>query len=150
MNQPAFTIQEIEIHYSRPVNVPFAQVGSMEQAHAVLVNSIDMRKIDHKEFFWVLLLDHSNHVLGVSEIGRGTTSHVSVNVKEIFQLALRTNASSIILAHNHPSGNPKASRADIALTDKIREGAKLLDFQVHDHLILTSSGCTSLLQEGHL
>lgn len=150
MNTDVFTIQEIEIHYTRPIGVTFCKVTNMNEAETVIRESIDLRKIDHKEFFWVLLLNHSNQVLGISEIGRGSTSRVDVNIKEIFQLALRANASSVILAHNHPSGNPKPSSADIAITKKIKEGGKLLDIEVHDHLIFTSQGCTSLLEEGHL
>lgn len=146
----AFTIQEIEIHYTRPIGVTFCKVTNMNEAETVIRESIDLRKIDHKEFFWVLLLNHSNQVLGISEIGRGSTSRVDVNIKEIFQLALRANASSVILAHNHPSGNPKPSSTDIAITKKIKEGGKLLDIEVHDHLIFTSQGCTSLLEEGHI
>lgn len=150
MSKNVFTIHEVEIHYARPINVSMSKVSSMSDAETVLRESIEIKKLDHKEFFWVLLLNHSNCVLGIAEIGRGTTSQVVVNNKEIFQLAIRSNASAIILAHNHPSGNLKPSRSDIMITTKLKDAGKLLDIEVFDHLILTSEGCTSLMEEGHL
>ena len=150
MKTDVFTIHEVEIHYARPIHITLSKITNMNDAERVIRESIELRKIDHKEFFWVLFLNHSNIVLGISEIGRGSTSRVDVNIKEIFQLALRANASSVILAHNHPSGKPKPSRSDIEITKKVKEGGKLIDIEVHDHLIFTSQGCTSLLEEGHL
>ncbi|MCB0744313.1 MAG: DNA repair protein, partial [Ignavibacteriae bacterium] len=73
-----------------------------------------------------------------------------VDCKCIFQSALTGNASSIIIAHNHPSGNLKASGADMALTRKVAEGAKVLDITLLDHLILTPSSFLSFADEGML
>lgn len=149
MKKSSFIIQEVEIHYVRPLIASQNKIASVVEAHRVLRELVDLRKIDHKEFFWVVLLNQANMILGFSEIGKGSTNQVSVNIKEIFQLALRANASSIILAHNHPSGNLTPSDNDIKLTEKVKEAAKLLDIDVCDHIILTSSGFTSLLQDGH-
>jgi DNA repair protein RadC len=80
----------------------------------------------------------------------GSTSGTTVNLKEIFQLVLKTNAVAIILCHNHPSGNLKPSNADIALTKRIKSLADVVDIAVLDHIILTSEGYYSLSDEGHL
>jgi DNA repair protein RadC len=122
----------------------------MDDASRIFRESIDLRKIDLKEFFWVMLLSHSNNVLGISEIGKGNASAVIVNIKEIFQLAIRGNASSVILCHNHPSGNLNPSQADIRLTKKIQEAGQLLEISILDHIIITTEGHTSLMEKGHM
>jgi len=107
-----------------------------------------MRKIGFKEMFYVHLLNHANYCLGVSQIGLGSTSGVVVNYKEIFQLAIKTNATGIILSHNHPSGNCKPSDADISITQKLKVASEYMDLKLLDHLILTSEGYLSLADEG--
>ena len=150
MNKNGYTIHEVEIHYARPIKVTLNNVKHMEDASRIFRESIDLLKIDLKEFFWVMLLNHSNNVLGISEIGKGNISTVIVNIKEIFQLAIRCNACSVILCHNHPSGNLNPSQTDIQLTKKIQEAAKLLEIQILDHIILTTEGHTSLMEKGHM
>lgn len=73
-----------------------------------------------------------------------------VDPKLIFASALAANASAIILAHNHPSGNLKPSQVDIQLTRKLVNGGKLLDISIYDHLIITYDGYTSFSEEGIL
>lgn len=104
----------------------------------------------YKEEFEVLLLNTANKVLGISKISEGGVAGTVVDLKIVFQTALNANASSIILAHNHPSGNLKPSDQDIALTKRIVEGAKLLDLKVLDHLILTYEGYYSFSDEGNI
>ena len=79
--------------------------------------------------------------------GTGEISGVVADPKRIFQAALKANASSIILAHNHPSGNLNASQQDIALTKKIKKGAEFLEIAVLDHLIITDESYKSLADE---
>mgnify|MGYP000619166385 FL=1 len=109
---------------------------------------MDNNRIDYKEFFWVLLLTNANQVLGVSEISVGSTTGVSVNIKEIYQLALLSNASAVIVAHNHPSGKLTPSTADKNITEKLQKALKLLDIILLDHLILTSEGFVSFSDSG--
>lgn len=144
------TIREIAITYSRPPLKKMAKVTCSKDAEAVFRNVADSDRIDYKEFFWVMVMSRSNHVLGVSQIGVGTTSGTEVNVKEVFQLALKTNASGILLCHNHPSGNLTPSQADIQITTKIQSGCKLFDVTLLDHLIITSEGYYSFQDEGRL
>ncbi len=141
---------EVQIHYRRPIfDVP-KKIASSEDADAILREFIDLGRIDHKEFFWLILLNNSNYVIGMSEIGAGNTTGVCVNFKEIFQLAILANAMGIIVAHNHPSGNLNASTSDIQITQKLRESTKLLDITLLDHLIITSEGFRSLSDDGKL
>ncbi len=94
----------------------------------------------HHEEFWILLLNRANGVIKKEKISTGGVAGTVADPKIIFKRALEETASGIILVHNHPSGNLKPSQADIDLTKKLREGAKLLDMQVLDHLIFTDNG----------
>lgn len=140
MKHPISELQlhEVEIHYKRPVLNDNLKVKSSEDSVRLLRQFIDTKRIDYKEFFWVLLLNNNNQLLGISEIAMGTTNGVTVNIKEVFQLALLTNATCIIVAHNHPSGKLTASESDKHITQKLMKASKLLDLTLLDHLIITS------------
>ncbi len=86
----------------------------------------------------------------MSEIGVGNTAGVSVNFKEIFQLAILTNTTAIIVAHNHPSGKLEASTTDIQLTQRLKKSIGLLDMTLLDHLIITSENYLSLSDDGKM
>lgn len=92
------------------------------------------------EEFNVLLLDRSNRAMAICPISKGGVSGTVVDLKIVFAAALKGRASSIILAHNHPSGNLKPSQADIELTRKFRKAGEILDISVLDHLILSPDG----------
>ena len=134
---------EVEIHYKRPIFNSDNKVASSEDSERFFRSFIDEKRIDYKEFFWVMLLTNANQIIGISEISVGNTTGVSVNVKEIYQLALLKNASAIIVAHNHPSGKLSPSESDKKLTKKLTDASKLLDITLLDHLILTSEGFVS-------
>jgi len=102
----------------------------------------------HHEEFWILLLSRSNTVLSQHLISKGGQAGTIADPKIIYKTALENNAASIILAHNHPSGNLKPSQADINLTRKLREGGNLLDITVLDHLIFTDTSYLSFADEG--
>lgn len=107
-------------------------------------------RLCYKEEFYILLLSQSNRVLGISKISEGGLSGTVVDVKMIFQAALKANAAKIILAHNHPSGNLSPSPQDRRLTRKICEAALLLDMRVLDHIILSYDDYYSFSDEGIL
>ena len=96
------------------------------------------------EVFAVVLLDAQHRVLDVVELFRGTLSQTSVYPREVVKLALEANAAAVILVHNHPSGDPTPSRADIDMTRKIIDVAKPLGIEVHDHIIVGKDGHASL------
>jgi len=98
----------------------------------------------------LLCLDRSNRVIGYRKIGQGGVSGCVVDPKIIFSIALACGASSIMIAHNHPSGQLKPSEADVTLTKKIKEAGRMLDITVLDHIIITSDGYMSFADEGQL
>lgn len=100
------------------------------------------------EEFWVLLLNRGNKVIYRFRASEGGVSGTVADPKVIFKMALEHLASSLILSHNHPSGNTRPSQADIDLTKKMKEAGKLLDIQVLDHLIITETNYYSFADEG--
>jgi DNA repair protein RadC len=109
----------------------------------------DLPDIPHEEF-WILLLNRANRVIKKEQISQGGVTGTVADPKIIFKIALQELACSIILAHNHPSGNLIASQADIILTKKLQEGAKLLDIQILDHIIIGGLKFYSFADEGLL
>jgi len=91
------------------------------------------------EHFRVLFLDRKNTLIADEELGRGTVDHVPVYPREVLRRALELNASALILVHNHPSGDPTPSPADIAMTEQIQTAAQALSITLHDHLIIGKS-----------
>lgn len=100
------------------------------------------------EHFWVLYLNRKNAVLADEQQGRGTVGHAPVYPREVVKRALELGASAIILVHNHPSGDPTPSDADIQMTRLVAEAAAPLDIAVHDHIVISRSGYVSLRAEG--
>ena len=89
-------------------------------------------------------------MLGIYPLSRGGITASLVDVRLIFAVALKCNATGIIICHNHPSGNLKASKADINLTNKIKECSTLLDITLIDHLIISKTGFYSFINSGDL
>jgi DNA repair protein RadC len=96
------------------------------------------------EQFRILFLDKKNHLIADEVQGRGTVDHTPVYVREVVKRALELSATAIILVHNHPSGDPTPSRADIDVTKLIIDAAKPLGVTVHDHVIVGRNGHASL------
>ncbi len=105
-------------------------------------------KLQSIEEMYLMLLNRANRVLGYSKISLGGTSGTIVDTKVVFQTALKSNASSIILCHNHPSGNLKPSEADQKITKSLKEAGKIMDIVLIDHLIITDEGYYSFADEG--
>jgi DNA repair protein RadC len=145
-----YLCHEVSIHYKRPLFETEKKITSSESAVEIFREFIDPKRIDHKEFFWLMLLSNNNQVIGMSEIAVGNTTGVVVNFKEIFQLAILTNATAIIIAHNHPSGTLKPSARDVELTRRMNASTTLLDIKLLDHLIITSESFYSLSDEGKM
>lgn len=100
------------------------------------------------EFFRVLFLDNKNRLIADEELGRGTIDHAPVYPREIARRALDHSAKSIILVHNHPSGDPTPSRADISMTRDIIDALEPIEVTVHDHLVVGKAGVTSMKATG--
>jgi DNA repair protein RadC len=138
---------EIEVVYKRPVITSMEKVNHCEDMVGIFRELITEEKIDLKEFFVIALLSQNNQILGISKIGMGATSETTVNIKEILQLAIKTNSSGVIICHNHPSGHLEPSTYDLKLTKKIMNACELLDIVLHDHIIITSEGYHSLIAD---
>ncbi|MEM9061646.1 MAG: DNA repair protein RadC [Pseudomonadota bacterium] len=100
------------------------------------------------EQFRILFLDRKNVLIADEEQARGTVDHVPVYPREVVKRCLELNASAIILVHNHPSGDPTPSRADIEMTRQIEQAAKAVGIVVHDHVIVGKEYDTSFRSQG--
>jgi DNA repair protein RadC len=120
--------------------------NSRDIYHLVRPHLMDL---PHEEF-WVILLNRANVVMRTVAVSRGGVAGTVADPKMIFKEALEHLASSIILVHNHPSGNRNPSAADIGLTKKLKEAGKFLDLPILDHLIYTDQGYYSFADEGML
>ena len=144
-----YRVNEVEIVYKN--KIPFEdriQITSSSTAYDILRQSWDDNRIELVEQFKILLLDRRHTCLGVSDIATGGITGCLVDPRIIFATALKTRASALILAHNHPSGTLKPSEADIDLTRKLMQGGKLLEISVLDHLIVTPHRYCSLADDG--
>lgn len=140
-------VGEIQVDY-KPRVKPTAQIRSSQDAHDQLTPLFE--RINYKEEFYMLLLNRNNQTLGWAKISEGGIAGTIADPKLIFQHALLAHASSIIVAHNHPSGNLKPSQADRNITKKIHKAGCVLDIILLDHLILTSEGYFSFGDEGQI
>lgn len=114
-----------------------------EMFHPVLAD------LPHEEF-WVLLLNRSNKIIDKHKISQGGISGTVTDVRLILRLAIEKLASSVILCHNHPSGNNQPSDADVSITNKIKDAGKLMEIALLDHIIVTDGKYYSFADEGHL
>ena len=103
--------------------------------------------LPHEEF-WLLMLNRSNTLIKKEMVSRGGVAGTVVDTKLVFKTAVDNGASSIIICHNHPSGNCKPSDADIKITRNIKEAGKIMDIALLDHLIVTESEFYSFVDEG--
>lgn len=140
-------ISEIKVSYST-ANRNKTKITGSESAYRLLLSCWDKSIIEFQEEFKILLLNRANKVLGIYPVSKGGVSGTLVDPKLIFSVALKCNASSIILAHNHPSGNLNPSESDKCLTKKLISAGKFLDISVLDHLILTTEGYFSFADKG--
>lgn len=120
-------------------------IDSVEAAAALLRPRLLDKK---KEHFLALLLDNRHRVIRVSPIAVGSLSATLAHPRELFRDAIAASAAAIILAHNHPSGDPEPSAHDVEITARLVEAGRLLGIEVVDHLIVGTSGVVSLRSAG--
>lgn len=144
-----YQVAEIQLTYKSNVKPSLRpKISTSKDARDVFMESWDDTKLELVEQFKIMLTNRANKVLGIFELSTGGVSGTVADPKLIFAAAIKGAASGIIMAHNHPSGNLNPSRADIDLTRKIKEGGRLLEIQLLDHIILTSEGYYSFTDEG--
>lgn len=144
-----FLVTELAPAYvKRPPTEFLPKVFSSADSERFLRRIWEKDSIEHFESFYILVLNRANQITGWRQISKGGVAGTVADPKIIFQFALLGNASGIILAHNHPSGNMMASEADKHVTRKIVEAGKVLEIQVLDHIILGPERYMSFSDEG--
>lgn len=143
-----FEVAEVELTY-KPSNLDKErpQVTDPETAQVVFRHNWRKGTISLLESFYVMFLDNAKMVMGIAEISRGGSNATIVEPKMVFACAIKSAAHSIVVAHNHPSGNLNPSQADIQLTKRLNEGGKLLGIPIDDHIILTPTSYCSMKSE---
>jgi DNA repair protein RadC len=126
---------------------PRARPAVRTPADAAHLLMADLRHAE-TEGFWVLLLNAKHEVLDRVEVSRGGLASSPVHPREVFKAAVRRGAAGIILAHNHPSGDPTPSRADLATTERLRRAAGLMGIPIIDHIIIGDGRFVSLRERG--
>ncbi len=121
------------------------KIASSQDAYQVLRTTLSDL---HYESFWIILLNRANKVLKKCMISEGGVTGTVVDPRRIFKIAVDHHACSIILGHNHPSGNPLPSESDINLSRKLKEAGRLLDIEVLDHIIVGEEKFYSFRDEG--
>jgi DNA repair protein RadC len=130
-------VSEVTLVYRnhvKPADRP--KITSAMDVHALFRDTWD-HSFEHCESFRLMLLNRANKVLGITTISTGGITGTVTDIRMIMQYALKANATSIIVCHNHPSGNQQPSENDKTITNKLKEAGKLLDIPLLDHLILT-------------
>lgn len=146
-------VSEIDVVYKRKVAVKVSErplIRTSKDCYDILKNYWNEEKIDLLEEFKVLFLNRSNRVLQLMTVSSGGITGTVADPRIILAAALRLGSCSLVLSHNHPSGNLKPSRADEELTQKIKYAAQFHDITVLDHIVLTSEGYLSFADEGLL
>jgi len=141
---------EIEISYRNDVDYEDIDKISSSAGAADYFRKVWSDRMDHIEEFMLICLNRANRALGWAVISRGGMSGTVADPKVIFQIALKTSASSVIIGHNHPSGNLMPSESDVRLTQKLTKAGKAMDLPILDHIILTRKGHFSFADEGIL
>lgn len=140
------TIKEIKVSYTSG-NANKIKIKNSKDSYELLLACWSKKTIELQEEFKVLLLNRNHQVLGIYPLSKGGVSGTIVDAKLVFSVALKCNASSIVIAHNHPSGNLTPSEADKKLTLKLQQAGGYLDIMILDHLILSNSGYFSFADE---
>jgi DNA repair protein RadC len=143
-----YNLAEIQVSYRTTIKASERRKITTSKDAESILREIWSSGMEFKEEFYIILLNRANKVLGWYKVSEGGMSGTVVDPKLVFSIALKSLASSLVLAHNHPSGNLKPSNEDINLTKKLKEAGALLEIPVLDHLILTTDGYFSFGDEG--
>ncbi len=141
---------EVEIKYKPQLHtLDLPKITSARQVVDFL-RTVWADDIEYRERFYAVYLNRNNRLLSYSLLSTGSSSGTVADMKMIFQPALLLHASSVMLAHNHPSGNTNPSELDIRLTRKAYQAGQILEVVVLDHLILTASGYHSFTENDNM
>jgi DNA repair protein RadC len=151
MKKLAFILSEIELRYNPKVpSIQKPQITSAEDAYEQLLHLLDPSQLTIREEAAVLFMNRSNRVVGGYKLSMGGITGTVIDIRIILGIALKCLATGIILCHTHPSGVLKPSESDLRITRRLNEAAQLMEIMLLDHLIITSGGFLSFLEEGIL
>jgi DNA repair protein RadC len=139
-------VAEIKVSYSN-TNPEKVKVTNSQIAYDVIMKQWNIDILEFQEEVKVMLFNRANILLGIYEMSKGGISGTVVDIRIILSVALKCNASSIILVHNHPSGRLVPSEADKAITKRLKEACGILDIELLDHLIISKDGFYSFTKD---
>lgn len=142
-------IAEIKVSYTTNLTDKI-RLTNFKDTYQFILSQWDLNIIEYQEESKIILLNRSNMVLGIHQLSKGGISGTVVDLRIVLAIALKCNASGIILVHNHPSGNLQPSEADRKITRKLKEACQLLELSLIDHLIISKHDCLSFAQDGLL
>lgn len=142
-------VAEIKVSYSN-TNLERIKVTNSQILYNLALKHWNSEILEFQEEVKIILLNRAHIVLGMYEMSKGGVSGTVVDIKIILGVALKCNASSIVVVHNHPSGNLQPSEPDKSITKKLKEACKLLDLNLLDHLIITKQGYYSFSDDCNL
>jgi DNA repair protein RadC len=142
-------VAEIKISYTSNYD-DVVKITKSEDAYDLVIEYWNQDNIELLEEVKLILLNRANRVLGIHKLSKGGVSQSIVDIKLILSIALKCNATSIILVHNHPSGNLKYSKSDKNITSKLKDACKIVDLVLFDHLIVTKKSYYSFADDENL
>lgn len=147
-----YSIPEVEIFvkFKKEEGTKLYKLTSVKECADMVRKIFNADTIEWVEEFLMICLNRNNELLGFYKVSKGGMASTQVDVRVICTAALQTMAHSVIVAHNHPSGNTKPSDSDISLTERLSDAFKILDIKLVDHLILTTDSYFSFNGEGLL
>lgn len=140
-------IGELAKRMSKPLNILNVKITSPKDVYNLLEDEL---KFEKRELVKVIILNIKNNILKIIDLAYGGTNFAYIEPKDVLQEAIKINAPKIILIHNHPSGNPSASKQDILLTQKIYDCARIFGIQLIDHIIISDSGYESIFSKQYI
>ena len=144
-----FKVAEVTLQY-KSLREKQGKIISSQEAYSILLSTFRDGTIEYREYAKVLYLNQQNEVIAYNTISEGGLTETAVDVRMILQGALLTNATQVILTHNHPSGNLKPSIQDDHLTERLRKACEIMRINLVDHLIVTSNGYYSYKDMGRI
>lgn len=142
-------ISEIEVSYN-PHRIADYKISNSSKTYELMLSQWNWKEIEMLEEVKVIFLNRNNIVIGIYNLAKGGISQCTVDIRIILAVALKSLSTSIILVHNHPSGNLQPSQSDKEITQNLKEACKMVQIALIDHLIITKENYYSFADEGIL
>jgi RadC-like JAB domain/C-terminal domain on Strawberry notch homologue/P-loop containing NTP hydrolase pore-1 len=147
---PEINVPELTVSYTRSNQKDFGRITTSDDAARFVRETFNAGEVELQEQFIVLYLNQANNIIGYYKHSKGAINATVADIRIVLAAALKALAVSMVIAHNHPSGNLKPSRADEQLTEKIKQAGSYMDVKLLDHVIVTKDSYYSFADEGLL